>query len=222
MKESINGVSREDYYELEPEDSQFYTIGVDVTHRCNMECANCYSPIRDLPDVDQNGLLDFFRRLGRKTEVRLTGGEPTLREDLPLLIEAIARYGHRPAIMTNGLRLADKNYCQSLKNAGLKFVAISMNGADDDEVYQTLDHRRCARLKMRAFENIIEMGFFLNINCILARGINDHVPLRLAEILKSFRVNGVIRFRNIGKLGRFMERPNFSFDEMIDLLAQEK
>ncbi|MCB0363381.1 MAG: radical SAM protein, partial [Bdellovibrionales bacterium] len=208
------------YYEVEPEESQFYTIGVDVTHRCNMECANCYSPIRHLPDVDQNGLIDFFRRLGRRTEVRLTGGEPTLREDLPVLIEAIAKYGHRPAIMTNGLKLSDRGYCKTLKEAGLKFVAISLNGADDDEVYQQLDHRKCARLKMLALKNIIDLGFFLNINCILVRGISDHIPLRLAHILKTHKVNGVIRFRNIGKLGRYMENSNLKFNEMIENLAQ--
>jgi molybdenum cofactor biosynthesis enzyme MoaA len=93
------------YFEVEPEQSRFYTIGVDVTHRCNMECANCYSPIRNLPDVPKEDLIKFFSRLGRKTEVRLTGGEPTLRSDLPELIRAINQHGHRAAIMTNGFAL---------------------------------------------------------------------------------------------------------------------
>ena len=64
------------YYELEPEASNFYTIGIDVTHRCNMNCANCYSPIRTIPDIDQQGLVNFFKRLGRKTEIRFTGVSP--------------------------------------------------------------------------------------------------------------------------------------------------
>jgi molybdenum cofactor biosynthesis enzyme MoaA len=212
--------SKSGYFEVEPESSQFYTIGVDVTHKCNMECSNCYSPVRDLPDIPKEDLFRFFQKLGRKTEVRLTGGEPTLRSDLPELIAEIVRNGHRAAIMTNGLRLADADYCQKLKDAGLKFVAVSMNGADDDEVYQALDQRRCAKQKMMAFENIINTGFFLNINCILAKGISEHIPKRLADMLRNRKVNGVIRFRNIGKLGRHMQTPNFSFDELIDLMCQ--
>ncbi len=208
------------YYEVEPEDSQFYTIGVDVTHRCNMECANCYSPIRDLPDVPLSDLLTFFKRLGKRTEVRLTGGEPTLRKDLPEMIRAINEHGHRAAIMTNGLKLSDLDYCKTLKAAGLKFVCMSMNGADDDEVYLKMDGRKCAELKMKALENIVSLGFFININCILVRDVNPHIPQRLAKLLEKLNVNGVLRFRNIGMLGRYMKVPNYQFDEMVTLLAQ--
>lgn len=207
------------YFEVEPEQSQFYTIGVDVTHRCNMECANCYSPVRALPDVPKDELIKFFSRLGRRTEIRLTGGEPTLRSDLPELIRAINQHGHRAAIMTNGLKLSDKNYAQSLFDAGLKFVCISVNGADDDAVYKISDGVACAEKKMKALKNCAEIGFFLNLNCILMKGVNDHVPERLRHILKDLDVNGVLRFRNIGKLGRFMQRENYSFDEMIDLVT---
>ena len=207
------------YFEVEPEKSEFYTVGVDVTHRCNMECSNCYSPLRTIPDVPKDDLIRFFSRLGRKTEVRLTGGEPTLRNDLPELIRAINQYGHRAALMTNGLRLADHAYAKSLFDAGLKFVAISVNGADDDVVYKKTDGVACAAKKMKALQNVVDIGYFLNLNCILVKGVNDHVPARLGQILKDLDVNGVLRFRNIGKLGRFMRQDNFSFDEMIQLVT---
>jgi molybdenum cofactor biosynthesis enzyme MoaA len=208
------------YFEVEPEQSRFYTIGVDVTHRCNMECANCYSPIRNLPDVSKEDLIKFFSRLGRKTEVRLTGGEPTLRSDLPELIRAINQHGHRAAIMTNGLRLADREYAQSLFDAGLKFVCISVNGADDDTVYKKTDGIACAEKKMRALQNCADIGFFLNMNCILIKGVNEHIPARLNQVLRDMKVNGVLRFRNIGKLGRYMQQDNFTFDEMIGLVTK--
>ncbi len=207
------------YFEVEPEKSEFYTVGVDVTHRCNMECANCYSPIRNLPDIPKEDLIKFFSRLGKKTEIRLTGGEPTLRNDLPELIRAINDHGHRAAIMTNGLKLADRAYAQSLFDAGLKFVAISVNGADDDEVYKKTDGVACAKKKMQALKNCAEIGFFINLNCILIKGVNEHVPKRLHENLKELKVNGVIRFRNIGRLGRYMSQDNFTFDEMIGLIT---
>jgi molybdenum cofactor biosynthesis enzyme MoaA len=207
------------YFEVEPEQSTFYTIGVDVTHRCNMECSNCYSPVRTIPDVAKEDLIRFFSRLGQKTEIRLTGGEPTLRSDLPELIRAINDLGHRAAIMTNGLRLADRAYAQLLFDAGLKFVAISVNGADDDVVYKKTDGVACAEKKMKALANLADIGYFLNLNCILVKNVNEHVPARLNQILRDLKVNGVIRFRNIGKLGRFMQQDNFTFDEMIQLVT---
>jgi molybdenum cofactor biosynthesis enzyme MoaA len=218
--EKVKEPANFNYYEVEPEDSQFYTIGVDVTHRCNMECANCYSPIRDLPDVPLSDLLTFFKRLGKRTEVRLTGGEPTLRKDLPEMIFALKELGHRVAIMTNGLKLSDLEYCKTLKAAGLKFVCMSMNGANDDSVYEKMDGRKCADLKMKALENLVSLGFFININCILVRGVNSHVPQLLATILEKLNVNGVLRFRNIGMLGRYMKTQNYNFEEMVHLLAQ--
>lgn len=220
IENEIQTLQELNYYEVEPEHSQFYTIGVDVTHRCNMECSNCYSPIRTLPDVDFNDLVQFFNKLKKRTEVRLTGGEPTLRNDLPELISAINSAGHRAAIMTNGLKLSDLDYCKKLKAAGLKFVCMSMNGADDDSVYEKMDGRKCAELKMKALDNITSLGFFVNINCILVRGVNDYIPARLANILEKLNTRGVLRFRNIGQLGRFMKTPNYQFDEMVDLLAK--
>ncbi len=207
------------YYEVEPEQSTFYTVAVDVTHRCNMECANCYSPLRDIPDIEIQELKEFFSRLGRRTELRLTGGEPTLRKDLPEIISSIVENGHRAALMTNGLKLADREYCEQLKSAGLKFVCLSLNGADDDDVYEVLDNRRCAKLKMSALQNIIDLGFFVNINCILIKGLNEHVPEKLAQVLKANKVHGTLRFRNIGKMGRYMNRENMSFNDMVNLLS---
>ena len=42
------------YYEQKPEENTFNLIVVDLTHRCNMNCENCYIPNRDLPDMDVN------------------------------------------------------------------------------------------------------------------------------------------------------------------------
>jgi molybdenum cofactor biosynthesis enzyme MoaA len=207
------------YFEVPPEKSSFYTIGVDVTHRCNMECANCYSPIRNLPDVSMKDLFHFFERLGRKTELRLTGGEPTLRKDLPEIIRKINELGHRSAIMTNGLKLADKDYAATLKQAGLKFVCISMNGADDDDLYLKMDNKKCAEQKVQALKNCSELGFFTNINCIMAKGVNPEAPSRLYKLLKEINIHSVLRFRNIGKLGRYLSLENYTFDEMVESIC---
>ena len=50
------------YYEIEPEESQFGSVVADITHKCNMECANCYIPNRDIPDMDIDKFYNVVSR----------------------------------------------------------------------------------------------------------------------------------------------------------------
>src|SRR5215218_7712694 len=86
-----------------PEASPFECVMVDVTHRCNMTCANCYLPNREIPDLDARWFAAILARLPRGTFIRLTGGEATLRPDLPDIIREVRKHGHHPVLLTNGL-----------------------------------------------------------------------------------------------------------------------
>ena len=130
------------YSEQEPKDSKYYSLFVDITHRCNMECANCYIPVRDVPDLDINKFYNALAQFPQKTEIRLIGGEPTVRTDLVEIVAKIKELGHRPTMMTNGLMLARPGYARELVDAGMRSIYISMNGADDDDVYEVMDGTR--------------------------------------------------------------------------------
>lgn len=188
-----------------------------------MECANCYIPNRDIPDMDLNRLYDLAKRLPHRTEFRLMGGDPTVRKDLPEIISTIRKLGHRPTILTNGLKLGNFDYAKELYDAGLKSLNISMNGADDDNVYEIMDELRCAERKMAALRNVIKLNMFVNINCILQKGVNDHVPERLINLFKTEfpGTAGVLRFRNVGQIGRYTleKEQNHTFDEIIEKFA---
>jgi len=207
------------YYELEPENNTFDTLVTDITHRCNMECANCYIPNRNISDMNLDKLYDLAKRLPKRIEFRLMGGEPTVRKELPDIIKKIREIGHRPTILTNGLKLGNMNYCKTLYNAGLKSLNISMNGADDDSVYKIMDELECAERKMSALRNVHKLKMFININCILQKGTNDHVPERLINIFKT-QLNepfAVLRFRNVGQIGRYTLNKDNNY-EFIDLI----
>jgi uncharacterized radical SAM superfamily Fe-S cluster-containing enzyme len=124
-----------------PETSPYETIIIDVTHRCNMACANCYVPNREIPDLDARWLLDVLGRLPRGRYIRLVGGEPTLRNDLPDLIRGIRSLGHHAVVVTNGLRLANREYVRTLKQAGLQIAYLSFNGGFDDDLYEVRHSR---------------------------------------------------------------------------------
>ena len=214
-------ISKIDYFELEPENNIFYSVVADITHRCNMECANCYIPNRNIADMDADKLIDCISRFPKRSEIRLIGAEPTVRKDLDEIISRIRETGHRPVMMTNGLKLANYDYAKKIYDAGLKTVNISMNGADDDAVYIITDELKCAKRKMKALKNCADIGYFININCIIMKGVNEKVIPRLLEIVKELGTNSVIRFRNVGQLGRYTleHEENYSFEELIDLVA---
>ena len=166
---------------FEPEQNPFNVLYVDVTHRCQMACANCYLPNRELPDMDLVRFKDLIEKLPAKVDLRLIGGEPTLRADLARIIKLVSDYGHRPMLITNGLKLSDFNYCKSLKEAGLKYAQISLNGYNDDDIYNIIDKMRCSRQKLSAVENCEKLEIGVSISAIIIKGLNLHLIKEIIE-----------------------------------------
>lgn len=209
---------------IEPEDNTFEAIMVDVTHRCNMECANCYLPNREIPDMNAEKLYDFCKRLPNRTYIRLIGAEPTMRDDIFDIIRNVRSLGHRVSLTTNGLKLHRKDYVQRLKDAGLKLVLLSMNGADDDEIYKKVDCGKYAQLKNRALKNLMDENFITNTGTIVLKNCNEHVIRRQYEILSQYspKVKTVMRLRTVAPLGRYMG-PDFiyEFDQFKNLVCEQ-
>lgn len=213
----------------EAHSNPFETIMVDITHRCNMECANCYLPNRDIPDMDVNKLYETLSQLPNRTFIRLIGAEPTMREDLFDIIKNIKGLGHHVSLTTNGLKLAHEPYVKRLKEAGLRLVLLSMNGADDDTVYQILDEGKWATAKVRALENILKNNMIMNTGTIIAKGVNEHTMKQQVNLFVGlakkhnykFKIKPILRFRSVGHLGRFMENTSMNYEEFITLASNE-
>lgn len=219
-----------DHYKISPEQNPFSILVADLTHRCNMECANCYIPNRDIPDMDVEKFYDLLEKLPNRTYIRLIGAEPTVRNDLPEIIMNVRSRGHQVSLTTNGLRLHKQKYVDALKNAGLRLALISMNGAADDEVYKILDNGEFARYKIQALENCMRANMIINTGTIIARGVNEHIMkeqidlfLKTAKRLNyNPRVKPVLRFKSVGDLGRSMGSDHtLHFNELIDLCKKD-
>jgi uncharacterized radical SAM superfamily Fe-S cluster-containing enzyme len=202
-----------------PEHCPYETVIVDVTHRCNMACANCYVPNREIPDLDARWLLEIFGRMPRGRSIRLVGGEPTLRNDLPELIRGIRSLGHHPVLVTNGLRLANRAYLRSLKDAGLQIAYLSFNGGFDDDLYEVLDDMRCAEKKLQAFENLRAEHIYTSIGMIIARGVNGHEVPRVLRTVERSRNVRELHLRAIGAMGRYMDVAPLTLDELLDVFC---
>lgn len=202
-----------------PEESPYETIIMDVTHRCNMTCANCYIPNREIPDLDAKWLVSMFARMPRGRFLRFVGGEPTLRDDLPELIRQARAHGHHPVVVSNGLRFANRDYVRSLKDAGLDIAYLSFNGGFDDELYWAIDEMRCAEKKRRAFENLRAEHMYTSIGMIIVRGLNEHEAKPVLEAVKRSRNVREFHLRSIGAMGRHMTNPPLTLEELLDVFA---
>lgn len=206
-----------------PEDNTFGTIMVEVTNRCNMHCKNCYLPDRDKPDADMGPILNALSRLPRRTNIRIAGAEPTLRNDLPDIIAQIRRLGHRVVLLTNGLRFARRDYAELLHRHGLRHIYISMNGADNNDWYEQIDSMRCADKKLKALENALDLNMIVNTGTILVRDLNEAAVGRMVDLMKAAQPrSALLRFKNIGAIGRFdstAEQKNIDLAEMLSLVS---
>jgi len=202
-----------------PEDSPFQTLFVDITHRCNMACRNCYIPNRDIEDMPTAFLYDVLSRLPRRTRVRLVGAEPTLREDLPEIITQTRRLGHLPVILSNGLRLVNRRLVERLKAAGLRTVYLSMNGGLDDQLYLEIDDLACAKQKVRALEQLSRAKMHVTVGMILVRGVNDKHLVEFLAFLDAYPKVREIHVRSVGKFGSYMDTVPYLQDELNQLVA---
>jgi len=106
-----------------------YRMDLAITYRCNDKCLHCYAggprETKELTTQEWFTVLDKLFEIGI-SHVVFTGGEPTLRDDLPRLIAHAQETGLVSGLVTNGRRLMDKNYFKSIIDAGLDHVQITV------------------------------------------------------------------------------------------------
>ena len=164
-------------------------LRVSLTDRCNLRCQYCMPAegLDWLPRADvltDEEIIRLIRigvtRLGITT-VRLTGGEPLLRQDLEWLVAAIADLDPAPAIAltTNGIGLADR--AETLAAAGLKRINVSLDTLDPD-TFKRITRRPRLPDVLAGVEASVAAGLLpVKINTVLLRGVNDHEAYPLLE-----------------------------------------
>ena len=165
-------------------------LRVSVTERCNFRCLYCM-PEKPFSWVPKENLLSFddlfkFIKIGIDegiNKVRITGGEPLLREDLDKFIKLIHEY--KPdidlALTTNGYLLPD--VAQKLKDAGLKRLNISLDTLKPAVASQIAQKNVLARV-LDGIEKSLEVGLKVKINMVPLKGVNDSEILDVLEYAK--------------------------------------
>ncbi len=201
---------------------------LEVTRRCNLHCRFCFAeggaPEPTLAEL--KAAADAILTHGRPL-IQLSGGEPTLRDDLPALVRYIRAQGGRwVQLNTNGLRLAeDPAYARALAEAGLSIVFLQFD-AVRDEVYGPLRGRPLRDVKYRAIEVCGRLGLGVTLVPTVVRGVNDD---QIGEIVRegaflSPAVRGV-HFQPVSYFGRIPGLPEedsrYTLDELISALETQ-
>ncbi len=155
-------------------------VFMDVTNRCNMNCPICLANIPAMgfrfdPPIEY--FERIFARLSQmspKPKIQLFGGEPTCRDDLIEIIEmARDKYGLEARVVTNGIRLADEEYCKRLLATGCQLM-FSFDGRSPKIYERTRKLHRGYELKLQALENIRKHHKSkITLMVCLGEGIND-------------------------------------------------
>ncbi len=188
-------------------------VFVDVTNRCNMNCPICIANIPAMgfqfePPLSYfEAVFEALSRMEPRPRVNLFGGEPTVRDDLPEILAAARRCGLRPRIVTNGLRLADEDYCRKITALKVPLL-LSLDGLSAD-VYERLRRNPGAfEKKMRALENVVKYSKRRNTLMVcVARQINEDHMGRLIRFChehgEAFRAMHLIPLTETWEEGEF-------------------
>jgi GTP 3',8-cyclase len=161
-------------------------LRISVTDRCNLRCVYCM-PAEGMSWLPKEQLLTYeeITRFARVcldlgvTAIRLTGGEPTVGMDLPVLVRMLndLRPGLDLSLTTNALKLVDMS--ESLREAGLKRVNVSLDTLDRERFHRIARRDRLADV-LAGLEAAERAGFHpIKINAVLMRDFNadEAVPL---------------------------------------------
>ena len=167
-----------------------YRMDLALTYRCNDDCAHCYNARpRDYPEIS----TDAWKRIIDKTwdlgipHIVFTGGEPTLREDLPELIAYAESHGQITGMNTNARRLSDPKFVQSLVNSGLDHIQITVESHDPEIHDQMVGKRGAWKQTIQGLRNVLETPLYVMTNTTMLQANSPS----LAETLDFLAAEGV-------------------------------
>ncbi len=178
---------------------------IALTYKCQNRCTFCYanSPARgrDVPEMTTTEVQVIIDRIYDEAHcptVSFTGGEPTLRRDLPELVSYAKAKGMRVNLITNGIKCASEAYVQTLADAGLDSAQVSIEGGTAEVHDAITQHPGAWERAVRGVSNLRAADIHTHTNTTICGGNRDHLA-ELVEFIADelhseyFSMNMVIR-----------------------------
>lgn len=208
------------------------TALIEVTNRCNLNCKFCFadSSCNNDEDVSIEKIRFLYERVLKYSgncNIQLSGGEPTVRNDLPQIISLGRELGFNfIQVNTNGIRIAqDECYVRELKEAGLASIFLQFDGTNDS-IYKKLRGRELLKLKIKALENCNKYGIGAVLVPTLVPGINvDNIGEIIDFALENIAAVRGVHFQPVSYFGRIPNIPSdgdrITLPELIDKIEEQ-
>ena len=156
-----------------------YRMDLAVTYRCNNDCAHCYNAReRNFPELSTEQWFAVIEKcfdLG-VPHIVFTGGEATLRDDLPDLIRYAESKGQITGLNTNARRMSDMNYVQKLVDAGLDHVQITVESCDEQIHDEMMRLNGAFKQTMQGLKNVLSTKLYVMTNTTMLRSNVHTIP----------------------------------------------
>jgi radical SAM enzyme (rSAM/lipoprotein system) len=196
----------------------------ECTHRCNLECVHCGSDCKQnsiIPDMPGSDFLNITDKIKTQYDpndimVVITGGEPLMRKDLEFCGKGLAKQGYPWGVVTNGVLLT-KSRLDSLSNAGLRAITISLDGLEAS--HNWLRNKECFKDVVRSIALVAKQEglVFDVVTCVNQKNCGE-----LNQIKELLLALGVKRWRlfTISPIGRAEANPELllTSQQLLDLL----
>ncbi len=207
-------------------------VVLDITSRCNLACPVCFASANSshAPDPSIEEIEGWCRALmttSGPVGIHLSGGEPTVRRDLPEVVKRIRALGFTYIqLNTNGVQLSlEAEYAGELKEAGLSCVFLQFDGVTD-EVFKAIRGRALVETKLAAIQNCARHELGVVLVPTLIPGINTG---QIGEILRTaIAIAPVVRavhFQPISYFGRYPAAPRnadrITIPEVLRLIEEQ-
>ncbi len=159
-----------------------YRMDLALTYRCNNDCSHCYNGRpRNYPEIGTDewiSILDKLWELG-VPHIVFTGGEPTLRDDLPILIKHAEQNGQITGLNTNGRKLKDPSYVNYLVESGLDHVQITLESHLPEIHDRMVNHRGAWIETVAGIKNVLNTRLYVMTNTTMLTHNSSTIPATL-------------------------------------------
>ena len=168
-------------------------LRISLVERCNLRCSYCMpeegvllSPKSHLMTYEEIHTIAKIFVANGVTKIRLTGGEPLIRKDIPIILEKLSSLPIELSITTNAV-IVDK-FIDTLKNNGVKSINVSLDSLDKEKFRQITRRDEFEKV----YDNIhllVDEGFKVKVNAVLIKGFNDNEIIDFINFTKDLPVS---------------------------------
>ncbi len=212
-------------------------LRISLTDQCNFRCTYCmpkeifgkgyqFLPKKELLSFEEIKLLsDAFVNLGVE-KLRLTGGEPLLRKNIPELIydlkklKTVKGESVEVTLTTNGFLL--QHFTSSLKKSGLDRITISLDALDENIFQQMIGGKYSPKIVLSGIDAAVDEGLSVKVNMVVKKGVNHNQIIPMADYFKRRNIQlRFIEFMDVGNSNQWDSKHVLPSGEIINLLNKK-